>query len=1059
MIELIGTEIPERYFINSAQIFYQSDSLYLNQRLLIRNKDYSFNSHRKTFDLANMNRSNNDTLLIIYSEIPSWIKTSYGRELPEITPGTVVRSEYSHQAAKDVGSTRFSNINMSGTKTFRFSSRSSGSSNFNQSLDLQLSGNLTPGLEINGTVSDRGFNPSYGTSNSRINELDKINLKLTSKTFTAQIGDVLLNQKNSYGAAGYKKMSGALFEFNESNFRLDAAAARPRGRYETFLFYGADGRQGPYQIGDGSRALPIVPGSETIWLDGSKLSRGANKDYIIDYPVGRITFNVNHPVDNRSRIEIDYEPLTTSYKGELFTTGGAVALKDSSLTVDIRWLREGDDKELLLLGNLTEQDKNILSTVGDNTFQAVRSGVRQDSLGNYIIIADSLPDSVFQYVGEKMGDYSVIFSFFGQGKGDYQFLGSGQYRYAGIGNGDYSPLIIIPAPERTDYYISNLSVHNNVLGEIKAEFQQSRFDRNLLSNLDDNDNDKIYYSFQITRSLSQKNKNNYVTFKTRKKEFKFKSRKRLYRADFNRDFLIPNNFQADADETIYDLISSASISPLIDVRPFYSQLIYKNRFRSNTGGIGIIITPNDNLNFSTRWKTIRTTLDSSSSGEKGKGDIINNSISYNKGSSLKIVTDYEYDSREHDYADNKRGTRYNQIRLAVQKNYEKIRYEYYIEDSLIIGWQRVLKRNRVTASSSRKINHLNYNALITYQWLQQTGFNENTFLSRLNIQYNNSDNLLNMGAVYALSEETRNSRGINYIEVEAGEGNYIFEDGTYVPDVDGNFIRVEEILSEQSKVGRGEKSFHFSKAWPKVSVRFNSNIVEELLPQGERTLWWIIPFLSDQNQPYQFYVRRYNSDVRLFPIAGGHVVNLNYSEDNEIRSISGSPQIRKDVQGELIIKQVVKNAYFEQMYKLFNNDRNTYYNGGGNIEGYKISLSYRQLLSSNEISVGTGYRKAESDIKEQSKTFAVIIGSRYQVIRKGELRSSLEFYRQTLGNIDGNPSFLLTDNRPGKKGAVWSLALRYGLKKGMRVNFSLSGRHSDSRTARITGKGEFIAGF
>ncbi|HKK20289.1 MAG TPA: hypothetical protein VJ983_02370, partial [candidate division Zixibacteria bacterium] len=307
--------------------------------------------------------------------------------------------------------------------------------------------------------------------------------------------------------------------------------------------------------------------------------------------------------------------------------------------------------------------------------------------------------------------------------------------------------------------------------------------------------------------------------------------------------------------------------------------------------------------------------------------------------------------------------------------------------------------------------------------------------------------------------ETRNSRGIAYVEVEPGQGNYILENGQYIPDPDGNFVRVDEILSDKSKVRQGQKSFNLSKVWPKAQVRFHSNIDEEMLPDGHRAAWWVIPFLSDETQPYLYYRRHYDSDIRILPLRSGHAINLSYSEDREIRTIAGDGQRRKDYEGALKLRQVVEESSFEQAIGLFKNSRDAYYTGGGDVSGYDLSGKYSQLVNKNELSGTARFRRAKSDTDELSRLYSLLLESRLQVVSKGELRSSVEIYRQDLETANQYVSYILTDNHPGKNGAVWSVALRYGLSGGMRVNFSLSGRHSDNRVARIVGRGEFVAGF
>jgi len=231
------------------------------------------------------------------------------------------------------------------------------------------------------------------------------------------------------------------------------------------------------------------------------------------------------------------------------------------------------------------------------------------------------------------------------------------------------------------------------------------------------------------------------------------------------------------------------------------------------------------------------------------------------------------------------------------------------------------------------------------------------------------------------------------------------------------------------------------------------------LDTGKREFWWVVPFLSDDTQPYLFYSRRYDAEIGLLLIQSGHAVNIALSENKEIRNITGSEKRKHDATARLNLKQAIQTTFINESLELFMNNRDSYFGSGGEVDGYKVRITVRKLVSSSELSAGGSYRQAQSAQEERSEIFSLRFGTRMQVVKKGELRTSLEVYRQTLTNVSGVPSFQLTDNKPGRRGAVWSTDLRYGIKGGIRVNFSLSGRHSDDRTARITGRGEMVVGF
>jgi len=1065
----VGEDIPARLQTETPFIFSRTDSLYLNGRLLEAGESYEFRQGEGLFDLSALSAGKTDTLVIGYDPVPAWMVRSYGRDLPEVTDARQ-RPEI---RPLDVGARSMrladSDIRLSGAKSFRFSARSAGGSEFGQSLDLNISGELSPGLALTGSVSDRGYDPTYGTANSRLNELDKINLSLTSNRVHAQVGDIAIERSAGRGVPG-KSVSGASFELDFPNWRVDAAAARPRGVFASTEFMGQDGFQGPYRIDNSGSARPIVPGSETVWLDGIRMEQGANKDYTIDYPTGRITFTVNRPIDSRTRIEIDFEPLATDYKEELFSAGGGAHSNDSMLYFGVEALREGDDRTQPLIGELSDLEKERLALAGDSA--AYRSGVTVDSVGSYTLVVDSLPDSVYHYVGPGNGDYTVRFSYVGAG-GDYRFVGSERYDFVGEGRGDYAPVVKIPAATRNDYYAAVVGSYTKLLGLVQIDVRATSWDQNLWSSRDDTDNDAMYYEMQASRRWRWQGRENSYRVSRRVKEIGFRNRQRLNRSDFRRRFLFPNGFLAGTDERLHE--AAATVSPLapLSLTGAFGLLEYDGSFDSRAGEIGAEYAFSERGSLKAAWQGISAHLDSAVLSGDGQADNLSFGARYRLWPSLWLSGRLERDSRQHEYTDLERGTRYDRVEVTAVSGAlsdpggtdranggtERMSWEYYIEDSLTSGWEEVLRRNRLSGSSSRRIGDLSYNATLSYQWLERPQGDENSFLGRADLRYNSSRRRLTVNTAYTISEERRNARGITYLEVEPGLGNFVKESGVFVPDPDGNYIEVEEILSDAARVRRAQKSFYLSKRWSFWQVRFDSEIEEELKDEGERTIWWALPFYSDPEQPYLFFSRRYNGVVRILPVRGFYAINLLLTENRENREISGSPRRREDITGRLSLKQAVSESYLEESLELFRYDRDAYFTGSGDVEGYEVALGVRQVIGKGEVSGRGAFRRARSEADERSDIYAVTGGSRVKVLGRGELRSELELYRQVFTNVSGDPSYQLTGNRPGTRGAVWSASLNYGVKGGVRMNFSITGRHSNDRTGRVTGRGEVVAAF
>ncbi len=1047
-----GATIPASISLPSAGIFKGSDSLFLNQRLLARGIEYVVDQPNRSLTLTR-DIAPTDTLTVVYYEIPGWLTKTYGRDIPD--PHNPLSAVPIPPEAGDLNARSgfAKDIRLSGAKTFRFTSRTEGDAEFGQSLDLKVSGELSPGLELTGALSDRGYDPSYGTATSRLSELDKLNLQLKSNRLLARIGDISIPSGQT-GVA--KSVSGASIDLHYPIWKAHAAAARPRGRFESATLLGQDRFQGPYQIGSGGSVNPVVPGSEIVWLDGRRLERGSDKDYTVDYAAGSITFTVRHPIDRRSRIEIDFEPLATTYRQEMLSLGGGVSHKDSIFYVATGVVREGDDREQMLIGELSDLERSALEQGGDaDIFQ---SGVTSDSAGDYDLIVDSLPDSVFSYAGAGGGEFRIVFTYVGSGKGEYRFVGGNSYQFVGASNGDYLPVRKIPRPERADFYTGTVGFKTRY-GRLTADIRQTSLDRNLWSDLDDADNEGIFYNVAYRHDWQWGERTNSLVVQRRMREPTFWTRERLIEPDQNRTYLVPAGFRPAENELIHRAEMSFSPASWIRLSPHWSRLEYQGRFQSSLGAFGLEINPTNRLRLTSSFRLLESDLDSSGATRTGTARSIRSDIQYSLFKDVKALAGYEYDQREYDYAGLPAGLRFDRYAFGVGSVTESIRYERYVEDSLESAWFSSGERDRISAQSTRQIGYLNLNSEVTWQSLDDRTARRLSFLGRATLSYAHAPAKLQAQSSYVISQELRNERGITYLEVEPGRGNYSYEDGSYLPDPFGNFIQVEELLSEQAEVRRGEKSFQLSKDLTFANLRFSSSIKEELLENGKRAIWWVIPFLTDESQPYLNLARRYDSEVRLVPWRNFYAVNLTISDEIELRSVAGRSNQRRDSRGSVTFKQAAGTFLLEQSAEYFSSSRDQYYAGAGDVDGFSVSGIVRRVMSSVEWSGGGAVRRAESENLERSQLYALLAGIRIKALGRGEVRSDVELYRQELDPGSSEYGYLLTDNHNGKRGAIWTVGLRYSVRQGIQVNLNFQGRHSDERTGRVAGRGEVVASF
>ena len=1068
-VVLVGDQISSDIILAERLIFSGSDTAWFNERMLTRGTDYNLDYTNARMSLAGDGRSfdslrtedHTDSMIVVFKVVPLWLSRSFGNEIPSATTS----DDRPRPHAEIRGTTNQppfgSSLEISGSKTFRFSSRSASGSDFGQSLDLTISGEISDGVEVVGSVSDRGYDPTYGFSNQRISELDKINLAVRSSEFTGQMGDIEVVDHTTGSSLEYKQVSGVAAEFNDRRLRFSGVAARPKGRFETTGFRGADGLQGPYRISGSGTLSAIVSTSEEVWLDGSKLERGGHKDYVMDYAAGTITFNSSHPIDSRSRIEIDYEPLENKFRQEFLGGGAGVATSDSMFTFSADWVREGDDAEELLLGSYSQSDRDLLRQAGDNNNAARRSSFGPDSLGRYELIVDSLPDSIFMYVGEGNGNYDVSFSYVGAGQGSYRFLGGDHYQFVGPGIGDYLPIQILPMAERTDFLYTRLHA-STAAGKTSFGWQLSNHDINLLSDKDDNDNIGSYLSLGHQSTIDGTNGSE-VELEASHREASFQGRSRIHAADFDYEYLIPSSLIVRPTEDLVGLTAHLNFASYMRMSPEISNVSYKNSFDSRRYAVSTISDIGRALTISTRLAQVDAEYSNidSSTIEPAEATKARTGLIVRPVSGLSLESSYERDRRRNHYGSSERGTRYDLWETALVTDAFRLTYERFQEDSLSGVWESSHLRDRFTAHAERRFGLLSLRSWFTYQDIKRPLGAEESILGSMNYSFRNRHSTLSVDGSYLLSDESRWARSVSYLQVDRGQGAYVFEDNEYKPQDGGDFIKVDQILSEQARVRRGEKDFRIRKEFSQAVIGLSNSVQEELLEPGSRSMYWILPFVSDRTQPYLFYQSNSSADIRMIKISTAYAVNLRIDQNREQRLLNGVDNDRMSRTIETTLKQNAGGLLLQEGAEFFVSDVDSYYGSyGGKIDGYATSAAVRRVTQEIELSGGLRYRRAESATQIQSKLISASTEFIRRLVSRGEFKSEIEFYRQFISGAD-NPGLLpyrLTDNRLGSRGIHWSVTARYGGHTGTRLNFSLSGRHSDDRPPRFYLKGEFVAG-
>ncbi len=432
---------------------------------VLTSKDYKISYSTASFSLSDsLPYSVFDTLIVTYETVPLYLKKEYkNRTLAykfNEQLGDTVR-ELKSESEPFTAETIFgSGMQKSGTIVRGFTVGTNQDLSLNSGLRLQLSGRLSKDIELVAALTDQNSPIQPEGNTATLDQLDNVFIQLKHPNVTATFGDYEL--KEQYGEFGPidRKLQGLLGEFNYAGQKGYVAIASSQGKYNNNSFTGADGVQGPYILtgANNERNIIIIAGTEKVYVDGILMKRGEQNDYTIDYANAQLTFTPNRLITSASRISVDFQYTDRMFDRTFFGAGVESSLFHNKLGIKVQYLREGDNQDAPIDISLSDSDKAILAAAGNDPMKAVKSGIslaQPDSLGQihgiYQRIDTVINGSSYSYYLYNPGNpnslYTAVFSYVGSQLGDYIKESIGDFKFVGIKQGDYAPIIFLPLPE------------------------------------------------------------------------------------------------------------------------------------------------------------------------------------------------------------------------------------------------------------------------------------------------------------------------------------------------------------------------------------------------------------------------------------------------------------------------------------------------------------------------------------------------------------------------------------------------------------------------------------
>ncbi len=378
-----------------------------------------------------------------------------------------------------------SGFRVGGAKTFGIKMGSDRDPSLEQSLRLNMSGNITRDVSVNAYLSDQNTPLVPEGDTEELRALDRVLIEIEGENLAATMGDVELDIHGGSLFNVTRELKGATGRAGLGRADLLLAGASADGEFRSLTLRAVDGKQGPYLLtgAGGETGISVVAGSERVWLDGVLMKRGTDNDYVIDYVSGEIEFTERRPVSSDNEVTVDYEYSLADFERDIYGARGQLALGRDS-TVGVSFFREADDERSPISAVLTDEQIAVLEAAGDDLSLAHDAGI--DSLGvggDY----DLVSEGVFEYAGADSGVYDLHFEFYQGGDYDYDFEDD-RYVYVGEGEGSYRLGRRLPVP--TDKAVGAVDARFGLPsdGSVDVEAAVSSYDANTFSDVGDDDN-------------------------------------------------------------------------------------------------------------------------------------------------------------------------------------------------------------------------------------------------------------------------------------------------------------------------------------------------------------------------------------------------------------------------------------------------------------------------------------------------------------------------------------------------------------------------------------------
>ena len=269
-----------------------------------------------------------------------------------------------------------SQLEVSGSQTFGISLGSGRGITPNQELRVNVEGKASENIGVLAMLSDQDLPIQPEGTTENIQDIDQKLIRITHPNMRGTLGDF----EGSLGPSEFiffpRALEGVQVEgdFKWVDFHLIPSAI-PKGQSTSLVVPGEEGRS-EYRLTVDGQYVIVKAGSEIVWLNGERMRRGENNDYVIrEYGDPVVEFNSKHLITSNDVIRVDFEyiPEDRAYQQNLYGLSSIFTLPNEQISFGASYAVETDlnqpEQALIVFADdeLDALRQNILDPDGDGS--------------------------------------------------------------------------------------------------------------------------------------------------------------------------------------------------------------------------------------------------------------------------------------------------------------------------------------------------------------------------------------------------------------------------------------------------------------------------------------------------------------------------------------------------------------------------------------------------------------------------------------------------------------------------------------------------------------------